>query len=134
MQILPATIQEFTLVTILITNDDGINSEGLKSLSEVLRELGEVFTVAPDRQRSAVGLSITLERPLRVENVSEKAFSVDGMPADCVTLAIRIGILTVSRYWAISSSAFFMVTLLFYCMRGSMRFNIDLLSIINFIV
>ncbi len=76
-------------MTILITNDDGINSEGLRSLGEAFRELGEVFIVAPDRQRSAVGLSITLERPLRVENVSEKTFSVDGMPADCVTLAIH---------------------------------------------
>ncbi|MFC1718562.1 5'/3'-nucleotidase SurE [Candidatus Poribacteria bacterium] len=76
-------------MTILITNDDGINSEGLKVLGEALRELGEVFIVAPDRQRSAVGLSITLERPLRVENVGEKTFSVDGMPADCVTLAIH---------------------------------------------
>jgi 5'-nucleotidase len=76
-------------VTILITNDDGINSEGLKSLAAALRELGEVYIVAPDRQRSAVGLSITLERPLRVEDMGEKTFSVDGMPADCVTLAIH---------------------------------------------
>ena len=76
-------------MTILITNDDGINSEGLRSLSAAFRELGEVFIVAPDRQRSAVGLSITLERPLRVENLNEKTFSVDGMPADCVTLAIH---------------------------------------------
>lgn len=74
---------------ILITNDDGINSDGLKALSETLRELGDIFVVAPDRQRSAVGLSITLERPLRVENVGENMFSVDGMPVDCVTLAIH---------------------------------------------
>jgi len=76
-------------VNILITNDDGINSEGLRVLAEALRELGEVFIVAPDRQRSAVGLSITLERPLRAERVDERVFSVDGMPADCVTLAIH---------------------------------------------
>ncbi len=76
-------------MTILITNDDGINSEGLKALGEALCELGEVFIVAPDRQRSAVGLSITLERPLRVEDMGENTFSVDGMPADCVTLAIH---------------------------------------------
>ena len=74
---------------ILVTNDDGINSEGLKVLGDVLGGLGEVYIVAPDRQRSAVGLSITLERPLRVENIDEKTFSVDGMPADCVTLAIH---------------------------------------------
>lgn len=74
---------------ILVTNDDGINSDGLKVLGETLGELGEVYIVAPDRQRSAVGLSITLEHPLRVENVGERTFSVDGMPADCVTLAIH---------------------------------------------
>ena len=74
---------------ILVTNDDGINSEGLKVLSNTLSKLGEVFIVAPDRQRSAVGLSVTLERPLRVERMDEKIFSVDGMPADCVTLAIH---------------------------------------------
>jgi 5'-nucleotidase len=74
---------------LLVTNDDGINSEGLKALAEALRELGQVFIVAPDRQRSAVGLSITLERPLRVDRVDERTFSVDGMPADCVTLAIH---------------------------------------------
>ncbi len=74
---------------ILVTNDDGISSDGLKVLGETLSELGEVYIVAPDRQRSAVGLSITLEHPLRVENVGERTFSVDGMPADCVTLAIH---------------------------------------------
>lgn len=76
-------------MTILVTNDDGIDSEGLKVLAKVIKKLGEVFIVAPDRQRSAVGLSITLERPLRVEQVDERTFAVDGMPADCVTLAIH---------------------------------------------
>jgi 5'-nucleotidase len=76
-------------VNILVTNDDGINSEGLKVLANALKELGEVFTVAPDRQRSAVGLSITIDRPLRIKKVGDRAFSVDGMPADCVTLAIH---------------------------------------------
>jgi len=76
-------------VNVLITNDDGIGSEGLKVLAKAFREFGEVFVVAPDRQRSAVGLSITIERPLRVESVDERTFSVDGMPVDCVTLAIH---------------------------------------------
>lgn len=74
---------------ILVTNDDGINSEGLRVLAEVLSALGEVSVVAPDRQRSAVGLSITLEQPLRANQAGERMFSVDGMPADCVTLAIH---------------------------------------------
>ena len=76
-------------MNILVTNDDGINSQGLKVLANALKELGDVFTVAPDRQRSAVGLSITIDRPLRIKKVGDSAFSVDGMPADCVTLAIH---------------------------------------------
>jgi 5'-nucleotidase len=76
-------------VNILVTNDDGINSQGLEVLANALKELGDVFTVAPDRQRSAVGLSITIDRPLRIKKVGDSAFSVDGMPADCVTLAIH---------------------------------------------
>lgn len=74
---------------ILVTNDDGINSDGLITLSEALEDLGEVYVAAPDRQRSAVGLCITLERPLRVNEIKERFFSIDGMPADCVTLAIH---------------------------------------------
>jgi 5'-nucleotidase len=89
MSIPSVIVQEFTLVNILVTNDDGINSEGLRVLAEALKELGEVFVIAPDRQRSAVGLSLTIERPLRVESIDERTFSVDGMPADCVTLAIH---------------------------------------------
>ena len=76
-------------MNILVTNDDGIDSEGLRSLSHSFKELGEVYIVAPDRERSAVGLAITLERPLRVERVDGRTFSVNGTPADCVTLAIH---------------------------------------------
>lgn len=74
---------------ILVTNDDGIDAEGLWALTRVLDDLGEVYIAAPDRQRSAVGLCITLEHPLRVKQIDERAFSIDGMPADCVTLAIH---------------------------------------------
>ena len=84
---------------ILVTNDDGVNSKGLKVLLDALRNLRSgvgargsvpnVYVVAPDRQRSAVGLSITLDRPLRIERLDERTFSVDGMPADCVELAIH---------------------------------------------
>ena len=77
------------MVTILVTNDDGVNSEGIKVLADAMSEIGEVFVVAPDRQRSAVGLSITLEQPLRVERLNDRKFSVNGMPTDCVELAIH---------------------------------------------
>ncbi len=74
---------------ILVTNDDGINSTGLKVLANSMNEIGEVFIVAPDRQRSAVGLSVTLDQPLRIENLGNKKYSVSGMPADCVELALH---------------------------------------------
>jgi 5'-nucleotidase len=76
-------------VIILVTNDDGINSEGIRVLADAMSEIGEVFVVAPDRQRSAVGLSITLDQPLRVERLNDRKFSVNGMPTDCVELAIH---------------------------------------------
>ncbi|MEK7221089.1 MAG: 5'/3'-nucleotidase SurE, partial [candidate division NC10 bacterium] len=54
---------------ILVSNDDGIGSAGLQALVESLRGLGEVVVVAPDRERSAAGHSLTLSRPLRVSHI-----------------------------------------------------------------
>ena len=71
---------------ILVTNDDGIAAAGLTALAEALDALGQVYVVAPDRERSTVGHSLTLHRPLRVERVGERRFAVNGMPADCVNL------------------------------------------------
>ena len=73
---------------ILVTNDDGIAAAGLTALAEALDPLGQVYVVAPDRERSTVGHSLTLHRPLRVERVGERRFAVNGMPADCVNLGI----------------------------------------------
>ena len=78
---------------ILITNDDGIYSEGIFALYDSLRKAGHVTVVAPDSQRSAVGHAITLTYPLRVAEVSRRGkffgYSTSGTPADCVKLAIR---------------------------------------------
>lgn len=74
---------------ILVTNDDGIHSPGLLSLSESLRSLGKVVIVAPDRERSAVGRSLTLHSPLRAEEIRPGIFSVDGTPSDCVNLGVH---------------------------------------------
>jgi 5'-nucleotidase len=74
---------------ILVTNDDGIFSEGIKVLAEALAELGEVLVVAPDREQSASGHSLTLNRPLRIRQVREHWFTVDGTPTDCVNLAVH---------------------------------------------
>ncbi len=74
---------------ILVSNDDGIHSEGIKVLAEALEPIGEVWVVAPDRERSAASHSLTLHRPLRARKVSERWYSVDGTPTDCITLAIH---------------------------------------------
>ena len=76
-------------VRILISNDDGINSKGLHRLHEALSTLGEVFVVAPDRDQSAVSHSLSLYRPLRLDEVSDPIYTVDGTPTDCVNLAIN---------------------------------------------
>ncbi len=74
---------------IVLTNDDGIHSQGLKVLSRVLRPMGEVSIVAPDRERSAASHSLTLHKPLRVQALAPRWFSVSGTPTDCVNLAIN---------------------------------------------
>lgn len=74
---------------ILVTNDDGYTAEGIRVLVTALEPLGEVWLVAPDREQSAVSHALTLDRPLRMERVGERAFAVDGTPTDCVTLAIE---------------------------------------------
>lgn len=74
---------------ILVTNDDGVRSPGLHALVGQLRDLGEVFVVAPDRNRSAVGHALTLDHPLRADEVDPGIFAVDGTPTDCVNLGIH---------------------------------------------
>lgn len=74
---------------ILLTNDDGVHSPGLAALNEQLAALGRVVVVAPDRERSAASHSLTLQSPLRAEELSPGWFSVDGTPTDCVNLGIH---------------------------------------------
>lgn len=74
---------------ILVSNDDGVGSEGIIALKEAMAELGEVFIVAPDRDQSAVSHSLSLNRPLRMEKVGDNTYSVDGTPTDCINLAIN---------------------------------------------
>ncbi|MBI5442471.1 MAG: 5'/3'-nucleotidase SurE [Deltaproteobacteria bacterium] len=76
-------------MTILVSNDDGVHAPGLKALADGLACLGRVVVVAPDRERSAVGHAVTLDRPLRLRKVREDWFSVDGTPTDCVHLGIH---------------------------------------------
>ncbi len=74
---------------ILLSNDDGIRSEGLKVLYQVLSEWADVTVVAPDRERSAVGRALTLHRPLRCEKVDQNWYAVDGTPTSCVYIGIH---------------------------------------------
>ena len=78
---------------ILITNDDGIFAPGIFALSQAMEAIGEVYVVAPDSERSAVGHAITLSDPLRVwefeKNGEFFGWAVNGTPADCVKLAVK---------------------------------------------
>ncbi len=74
---------------ILVTNDDGVYSPGIQVLAKRLRELDTVVIVAPDRERSAAGHSMTLHRPLLIEELKESMFSVNGTPTDCVNIAVK---------------------------------------------
>jgi 5'-nucleotidase len=73
---------------ILVTNDDGVYSEGLHALADALRPVGEVTIVAPLGEASAIGHALTIARPLRLERLRDGVYSVDGTPADCVNLGI----------------------------------------------
>jgi 5'-nucleotidase len=78
------------MTRILLTNDDGIHSEGLHKLEEALREIGDVFVVAPAFEMSGASHSLTLARPLRVRQIDDRHWSVDGTPTDCVTMALNM--------------------------------------------
>ncbi|MFB0506774.1 MAG: 5'/3'-nucleotidase SurE [Thermodesulfobacteriota bacterium] len=75
-------------MSILVTNDDGIDSQGIQVLAETLKALGRVYVVAPNKECSAMAHSLSLHRPLRVDQVREDYLAVDGTPADCVNLAV----------------------------------------------
>lgn len=73
---------------ILLSNDDGYRSPGLKALYDALLPLAEITVVAPERNRSGASNSLTLENPIRAEQAENGFFHVDGTPTDCVHLAI----------------------------------------------
>jgi len=78
---------------ILATNDDGVNADGLWHMVESLSQVGEVVVVAPDRDQSGVGTSVTLHQPVRVREIRPavkgvKCYAVEGTPADSVILAL----------------------------------------------
>ena len=77
------------MALILVTNDDGFFSRGIQILAESLRELGQVYIVAPDRDRSSVSHALTMHRPLRVDLIRENCYSVNGTPTDCIVVGVK---------------------------------------------
>jgi len=76
---------------ILLTNDDGIHAQSLWTLEKALSRQHDVYVVAPDKERSAIGHSITLQNPLRINKMNTPSgwgYAVNGTPADCVKLAV----------------------------------------------
>ena len=75
---------------ILVANDDGINAPGIKALREELEKDFDVYVIAPDRERSASGYSISLDNPIRVKEIEEgRVFAIDGTPVDAVYIALH---------------------------------------------
>ncbi len=73
---------------ILVSNDDGYMARGIVTLAEALAEIAEVILMAPDRNHSGASNSLTLHSPLRVRQVEENRYFVNGTPSDCVHLAL----------------------------------------------
>ncbi len=74
---------------VLITNDDGVYSTGIRALREAAAKVWNTVVVAPDREQSARSHALTLDRPLRVKTISDGIMAVDGTPTDCMMLALR---------------------------------------------
>src|SRR3989454_2731814 len=91
------------MTRILLTNDDGIHSDGLAKLESALSGVGDVYVVAPAAEMSGASHSLTLARPLRIRQLDQRHWTVDGTPTDCVTLALN-RILPVEEHPAICAS------------------------------
>lgn len=80
-------------MNILITNDDGINADGIIELAKAMKNIGNIYIVAPDSQRSATGHAITIHNPIMVKEVfideNIKSYAISGTPADCVKVGIE---------------------------------------------
>ena len=73
---------------ILVTNDDGLYAPGLWELVRVAKKLGNVMVIAPDREMSGAGHSLTLREVIRIRQVDECSYAVEGSPCDCVNMAL----------------------------------------------
>src|SRR4030066_680839 len=74
---------------ILVSNDDGVQSPGIRILADVLRCMGDVYIIAPDGERSAQCHALTPQKPLRLENYGGNIYSGNGTPTDCINLGVN---------------------------------------------
>ncbi|PIE55939.1 MAG: 5'/3'-nucleotidase SurE [Desulfobulbus propionicus] len=74
---------------ILVTNDDGVHAPGVRTLFDAVTPLGECYLIAPLRDNSAVSHSLTIDRPLRVIQLEDRVYTLDGTPTDCVNIGIN---------------------------------------------
>jgi len=78
---------------ILVTNDDGVSAPGISCLTDIMREIGDVLVVAPDKPQSGMGHAITVSQPLRLQRIhthgNYRKYTCSGTPVDCVKLAIN---------------------------------------------
>jgi len=74
---------------ILLSNDDGIHSEGLICLKEGLQKEHDVYIVAPEKERTCIGHAVTIHKPLRIKEISKDTYTTNGTPADCILLAVH---------------------------------------------
>jgi len=79
---------------ILVTNDDGIAAPGIKALTEVMHELGEIYIIAPDSAQSGMGHAITINNTLELKHIpnflgTNNAYSCSGTPVDCVKMGVH---------------------------------------------
>ncbi len=78
-------------MTILLTNDDGVNAEGIKALFDILSTAHDVFVIAPEDERSACSNAITVRTSLSIHKIDDRHFAVDGYTADCVNIGLNGG-------------------------------------------
>src|SRR5262245_14658184 len=84
-------MSQVTRPLILLSNDDGYRARGLRTLAGALGVIGDVIVCAPESEQSTTSHSLTLTRPLRLRQVENGIFAVDGTPADCVYVALNGG-------------------------------------------
>ncbi len=80
-------------MNILLTNDDGVHSEGINALYETFSEHYNVYIIAPDEEKSGCSTAVSFKKHLKIINIAEKTYSVQGFTADCVNIGIKSGII-----------------------------------------